>query len=179
MQLHYLAAGTQTGGSHSLGLFISETLTFWGPRASASVSGGVRGWGGEDGDREGYAQTQKKREHWSIWEGDKRRSTETEQTGARVANCTWVWVRQQSKEATLMQRASLFGCLFSSSLFPHPPIRGTSGSKNYKRALAGHSYISHTFQHTHTHTHLNELHKRDPWESVHTAMRSCNGTLLF
>ena len=45
VQLHYLAAGTQTGGSHSLGLFISETLSFWGPKASASTS--VRGRGGE------------------------------------------------------------------------------------------------------------------------------------
>lgn len=45
VQLHYLAAGTQTGGSHSLGLFISETLSFWGPEASASTSVRVRGGG--------------------------------------------------------------------------------------------------------------------------------------
>lgn len=53
VQLHYLAAGTQTGGSHSLGLFISETLSFWGPEASASTSVKVEGaglWGcGEEG----------------------------------------------------------------------------------------------------------------------------------
>lgn len=50
VQLHYLAASTQTGGSHSLGLFISETLSFWGPEASASTSVRVREGGGGDRD---------------------------------------------------------------------------------------------------------------------------------
>lgn len=45
VQLHYLAAGTQTGGSHSLGLFISEILSFWGPEASAFTSVRMKGWG--------------------------------------------------------------------------------------------------------------------------------------
>lgn len=86
VQLHYLAAGTQTGGSHSLGLFISETLSFWGPKASASTS--VRGRGGRrrGGERrQRHAEWKKmeteracrrgeKRENRQIWEGDKRHS---------------------------------------------------------------------------------------------------------
>lgn len=45
-------AGTQTGGSHSLGPFyIRDTFPFWGPAASASTSAGVRE--GEEEEEEG------------------------------------------------------------------------------------------------------------------------------
>lgn len=67
VQLHYLATGTQTGGSHSLGLFISETLSFWGPKASASTSVRVRG------EEETETQTGRR------WRLRRRRGTEEKQ----------------------------------------------------------------------------------------------------
>lgn len=77
VQLHYLAAGTQTGGSHSLGLFISETLSFWGPGASASTSVRVS-VGGKKMETERVCRETEKRENGQIWEGDKRHSRVTE-----------------------------------------------------------------------------------------------------
>lgn len=53
VQLHYLAVGTQTGGSHSLVLWISESFCFWGPKASAFTPVRMKRWG------EGKQKTEK------------------------------------------------------------------------------------------------------------------------
>lgn len=83
VQLHYLAAGTQTGGSHSLGLFISETLSFWGPKASASTSVRGRGGGGGGGGRGDRDTLSGRRWRWRERAGGEKRE-KTDKSGREI-----------------------------------------------------------------------------------------------